>query len=85
MRTLLLRMFPWAEALASLNDVNGTIAYSQVLLDKLTTSLIKEPLKSVLDECQAPPLIAAKDIDCSNYLSAFTGTKRQVCVRTVRR
>lgn len=83
MRTLLLGMFPWTDALASLNDVNETIAYSQVLLDKLTTSLIKEPLKRVIDDCQPPPLIAAKDIDCSNYLTAFTGTKRQVCAQTV--
>jgi hypothetical protein len=83
-RTFLLGTFPWTDALAAFDDVNETIAYSQVLLDKLTTSLIQEPLKSFIDQCQPPPLIVAEDIDCSNYLTAFTGIKRQVCAQMVR-
>ena len=77
-------MFPWTDALAALDDINETLSYSQMLLDKLTTSLIKEPLKSVIAQCQSPYLIVAEDIDCSNYLTAFTGIKRQVCAQMVR-
>lgn len=83
-RTCISGMFPWTDALAALDDVNETVAYSQILLDKLTTSLVKEPLKSLIDECQPPPLIVAEDIDCSDYLTAFTGIKRQVCAQMVR-
>jgi sulfur relay (sulfurtransferase) DsrF/TusC family protein len=61
--------------------VNQTLAYSQIFLDKLTASLIKEPSKSFIDECQPPSLIAVDDIDCFKYLTAFTGIKRQVCAQ----
>jgi hypothetical protein len=74
----LLGMFPWTEALAALDDANETLYYSQILLDKLTASLIKEPLSNVIEECQPPSLIAVEDIDCFKYLTAFTGIKRQV-------
>ena len=71
--------FPWTDALATLANVNATVSYTQILLDKLTKSLVQEPVSASIEACQPPPLMQADNIDCSKYPTAFTeSTSRQV-------
>jgi len=71
--------FPWTDALAALTSVNATLSYTQILLDKLTRSLVQEPVSASIEACQPPPLMQADTIDCSKYPTAFTkATSHQV-------
>ncbi|EKU22134.1 beta- -mannosyl-glycoprotein beta- -n-acetylglucosaminyltransferase, partial [Nannochloropsis gaditana CCMP526] len=69
--------FPWADAVAALNDTAKTSHYTQLLLDQLSTSLLQEPIVAPRPSCHPPPLMQAADIQCSKYPHAFTPKERR--------
>lgn len=75
--------FPWddfKEVLRQWNDT-ASASYSKLLIDKLTTFLVLEPLVPVNLQCTPPPLPSSAEINCTLYPNAFNGAKRSEPVK----